>query len=97
MAVVTEQMISQGDLWIVVYLHDDCGQGNTTGRLRVGRSDTSIPEWKIDTAGMIDVPELMSSKLFDQNEADVLVAVDDDRLCKEKTLVIDNGSDTNKM
>ena len=41
---------------------------------------------------MIDVPELMSSKLFDQNETDVL-----DRLYKEKTLVIDNGSDTNKM
>ena len=97
MAVVTEQMISQGDLWIVVNLHDDCGQGNTTGRLPVERDDTSIPEWKIDTAGMIDVPELMSSKLFDQNEADVLVAVDDDRLYKEKTLVIDNGSDTNKM
>ena len=90
-------MISQGDLRIVVYLHDDCDQGNTTGRLPVESSDTSIPEWKIDTAGMIDVPELMSSKLFDQNEADVLVAVDDDRLVKEKTLVFDSGSDTNKM
>ena len=97
MAVVTEKMISQGDLWIVVNLHDDCGQRNTTGRLPVERSDTSIPEWEIDTAGMIDVPEQMSSKLFDQNEADVLVAVDDDRLYKEKTLVIDNVSDTNKM
>ena len=59
MAVVTEQMIRQGALWIVVNLHDDCGQGNTTGRLPVERSDTSIPEWEIDTAGMIDVPELM--------------------------------------
>ena len=76
-------MIGQGDLWIVVGLHDDCGQGNTTGRLPVERSDTSIPEWKIDTAGMIDVPELMSSKLFVQNAVDVLVAVDDDRLYKE--------------
>ena len=46
-------------LWIVVNLHDDCGQGNTTGRLPVERSDTSIPEWRIGTAGMIDVPELM--------------------------------------
>ena len=44
-AVETEQMISQGDLWIVVHLHDNCGQGNTTGRLPVERSDTSIPEW----------------------------------------------------
>ena len=59
MAVETEQMSSQGVLWIVVNLHDDCGQGNTTGRLPVERSDTSIPEWGIDTAGMIDVPELM--------------------------------------
>ena len=65
MAVVTEQMISQGDLWIVVNIHDDCGQGITTGRLPVERSDTSIPECEIDTAGMIDVPGLMSSKLFE--------------------------------
>ena len=35
----------------------------------------------------------MSSRIFDQNEADVLVAVDDNRRHKEKTLVIDNGSD----
>ena len=33
MAGVTEQMISQKDLWVVVFAHDDCGQGNTTGRL----------------------------------------------------------------
>ena len=59
MAVVTEQKSSQGVLWIVVNLHDDCGQGNTTGRIPVERSDTSIPEWEIDTAGMTDVPELM--------------------------------------
>ena len=59
MAVVTEQMSSQGVLWIVVNLHDDCGQGNTTGRVPVERSDTSILEWGIDTAGMTDVPELM--------------------------------------
>ena len=32
MAGVTEQMISQGDLWVVVFAHDDCGQGNTTCR-----------------------------------------------------------------
>ena len=31
MAGVTEQMISQGDLWVVVFAHDDCGQDNTTG------------------------------------------------------------------
>ena len=96
MAVVTEKMISRGDMWIVVYIHDDCGQGNTNGRLPFERGDTSIPEWKIDTAEST-ITEQMSSKLFDQNEADVLVAVDDDRLYKEKTLVIDYGSDTNKM
>ena len=39
----------------------------------------------------------MSSKFLDQNDATVLVVVDDDTLYKEKTLVIDNGSDTNKM
>ena len=33
MAGVTEQMISQGDSWVVVFAHDDCGQGNTTGHL----------------------------------------------------------------
>ena len=33
MAVVTEQMISQGELWIVVFVHDDYSQANTTGRL----------------------------------------------------------------
>ena len=32
MAGVSEQMISQGDLWVVVFAHHDCGQGNTTGR-----------------------------------------------------------------
>ena len=33
MSVVTEQMISQGELWVVVFVHDDKSQGNTTGRL----------------------------------------------------------------
>ena len=69
-------MISQGDLWVVVFFHEDCGQGNTTGRLPFECG-----------------PEQMSSRIFDQNEADVLVAVDDNRRYKEKTLVIDNGSD----
>ena len=62
MAGVTEQMISQGDLWVVVLIHDDCSQGNTTGRLPFECG-----------------PEQISSRIFDQNEADVLVAVDDNR------------------
>ena len=76
MAGVTEQMISQGDLWIVVFIHDDCIQGNMTGRLPYECG-----------------PEQMSSRIFDQNEADVLVVVDDNRRYKEKALVIDHGSD----
>ena len=50
MAVVTEQMISQGDLSIVVYIHDDNGQGYTTGRLPCELDGTSIPERKTDTS-----------------------------------------------
>ena len=50
MAVVTEQMISLGDLWIVVYIHDDSGQGDTTGRLPCEVDDTYIPERETDTA-----------------------------------------------
>ena len=33
MAVVTEQMISQGVLWIGMFVHGDYCKGNTTGRL----------------------------------------------------------------
>ena len=59
MADVTEQMSNQGVLWIVVNLHDEFGQGTTTGRIPVERCDTSIPEWGIDTAGMTETPEPM--------------------------------------
>ena len=66
MADVTEQMSNQGVLWIVVNLHNEFGQGMTTGRIPVERGDTSIPEWRIDIAGMTDVPEPMICPIMEE-------------------------------
>ena len=66
MADVTEQMSYQGVLWIVVNLHDEFGQGTTTGRIPVERGDTSTPEWGIDTAGLTETPEPMIFPIMEE-------------------------------
>ena len=62
----TEQMSNQGVLWIVVNLHDEFGQGTATDRIPVERGDTSIPEWRIDTARMTETPEPMICPIMEE-------------------------------
>ena len=50
MSVATEQMICQGHLWTVVYVHDDSGRGLANGRLPFELDHTFIPERKFGSA-----------------------------------------------